>query len=202
MNAKNMKMQWTPCITEETHNGTSVICLETRHFSNRKLFLTGDVNEDMANRFVSEMMYLTESTEPVDIIINSCGGSIIDGLVIYDMIQACEGRIPINIYCTGMAASMGAILLCCGPKGRRYILPHSKVMLHEPLIASGVGGSASNIHRTAESILETKAMINEIIKKHTGRSRKEIDKVTAGDTFFTAEEAIKFGLCDEIRSPF
>ena len=191
---------WIPSVEEESSNGTREISLLTKHFSNRKLFLTGEVTEDMANDFVSEFLYLTKTNEPIDIYINSPGGSVNAGLVIYDVIQSCEDKVPINIYCLGMAASMGAIILAGGQKGRRFILPHSKCMIHEPLIEGGMAGSASTIKKTAESILETKQIMNSILAKHTGKTFKEIDKATAFDNFMNAEEAVKFGLCDEIRN--
>lgn len=196
------RMPWRPAVIEETCHGTMPVDLLTKHLSERKLFLTGEVTEEMADGFVSELLYLAQENRPVDIYINSPGGSVDAGLVIYDIIQACQNRIPINMYCTGMAASMGAVILAGGQKGRRYILPHSRVMIHEPLIAGGMGGSASSIKKTADSILETKAIINGILAEHTGKSVEEIDRATSFDNFLNAEEAIDFGLCDEIRSIF
>ena len=189
---------WVPSVEEESFNGMREITLKTKHFTKGKLFLTGEVTEDMANNFVSELLYLVEKGQPVDIYINSPGGSVNAGLVIYDVIQACEG----NMYCIGMAASMGAVILAGGQKGRRFILPHSKVMIHEPLISGGMGGSATSIKRTADSILETKAITNGILAKHTGKTVKEIDKATAFDNFMNAKEAVEFGICDEIRNIF
>ena len=192
---------WLPCIIEETHGGARAISIRDKQFTERKLFLLGPVTEEMANDFVSEMMFLAQTNEPIDICINTPGGSVVSGLVIYDLIQALNDKIEINIYCTGMASSMGAVILAGGQKGRRYIMPHSKVMIHEPLIQNGMGGSATSIKRTAESILETKAIIDEILVKHTGKTQEEIDEATSFDNFMTAEEAIEFGLCDEIRNP-
>ena len=194
--------EWSPAIEEESCNGTREVSLRTRHFTNRKLFLTGEVTEEMANNFVSEIIYLAEKGEPIDIYINSPGGSVIDGLVIYDVIQACKNKLEINMYCIGMAASMGAVILAGGQKGRRFILPHSKVMIHEPLIAGGMGGSASSIKKTADSILETKAITNGILAEHTGKTLEEIDEATSFDNFMNAKEAVEFGICDEIRNLF
>lgn len=191
---------WTPAVEVESSHGTREVSLKTKHFTNRRLFLTGDVTEDMANDFVSQMMYLAETGEPVDIYINSPGGSVNAGLVIYDVIQACEKKMEINMYCIGMAASMGAVILAGGQKGRRFILPHSKVMIHEPLIAGGMGGSATSIKKTADSILETKAITNGILAEHTGKTIEEIDEATSYDNFMNAKEAIEFGICDEIRN--
>lgn len=193
---------WTPSTVVETASGKSVIDLRTHHFSKRKVYLTGSITEESANDFVLQMLYLAEEKKPVDIYINSSGGSVNAGLVIYDVIQSLNDRIPINMYCTGMAASMAAVILAGGQKGRRYILPNSKCMIHEPLIAGGMGGSASTIKKTADSILQTKALTNSILAKHTGKSIEEIDKATAYDNYMTAEEAVEFGLCDAIRNLF
>lgn len=192
--------EWTPAVEVESANGIREVSLRTKHFSNGKVFLTGEVTEEMANDFVSELLYLTDKGEPIDIYINSPGGSVSAGLVIYDVIQACSEKIEINLYCIGMAASMGAVILAGGKKGHRFILPHSKVMIHEPLISGGMGGSATTIKKTAESILETKAITNGILAKHTGKTVEEIDEATAYDNFMNAQEAIEFGLCDEIRN--
>jgi ATP-dependent Clp protease protease subunit len=192
--------EWIPAVEEESCNGVNVVPLRTRHFSNGRLFLTGEVTEEMANDFVSQMLYLVEKGEPVEIYINSPGGSVNAGLVIYDMIQACAEKIDIDLYCVGLAASMGAVILAGGKKGHRFILPHSKVMIHEPLIAGGMGGSATSIKKTADSILETKAVTNGILAKHTGKTMEEIDEATSFDNFMNAEEAVKFGICDKIRN--
>ena len=145
------------------------------------------------------MLYLMEDEQtPIDIYVNSPGGEVNSGLAIYDLIQACKA--PINMYCIGMAASMGALIFAGGRKGHRYILPHSKVMIHEPLIPNGVGGSASSIKSTADSILQTRELLNGILAKHTGKTLEEINKATDHDNFMTAEEAIVFGLCDKVTN--
>lgn len=194
--------RWIPTVEEESCHGSREINLQTKHFGNRKLFLIGEVTSEMANDFTSQMLYLSQSDEPVDIYINSPGGSVNAGLVIYDIIQACKEKFEINMYCIGMAASMGAVLLAGGQKGRRYILPHSKVMIHEPLISGGIGGSATSIKKTSDSILETKEITNGILAKHTGKTMEEINEATSFDNFMNANEAIEFGLCDEIRNIF
>lgn len=194
--------RWTPSVEQESCSGVREVALRTKHFTNRKIFLTGEVNEAMANDFVSELLHLAETSEPVDIYINSPGGSVNAGLIIYDVIQACVGKMEINMYCIGMAYSMGAIILAGGQKGHRYILPHSKVMIHEPLISGGMGGSATSIKKTADSILETKTILNGILEKHTGKTIEEIDEATSFDNFLNAQEAIEFGICDEIRNLF
>lgn len=193
---------WNPSVLEDTYSGMREFNLQTKHFTDRRLFLYGTVDEVMANQFVSEFLYLMHSDAPIDIYINSPGGSVNSGLVIYDIIQSCDGKVPINMYCTGMAASMGAVILAGGQKGRRFILPHSKCMIHEPLMAGGGGGSATSIQKTAESIMETKAILNGILSKHTGKTIEEINEATAFDNYMNAEDAVAFGLCDEIRNLF
>ena len=192
-----MSIFWPPAVEVESVNGTREISLYTRHLMNRNLFLTGEINADMANSFVAQLLYLEETPdEPVNIYINSPGGEINAGLMIYDAIQG--SRLEINMICTGLAASMAAVLLAGGQHGSRYILRHSKVMIHEPLLANGVGGSATSIRKISESIIETREMINEILAKHTGKTVEEINDATSFDNYMRAEEAIAFGLCDRI----
>ncbi len=199
-NMTNNMSEFMPAVVYEDNRGINYVDLLTRHFENRKLFLVGEVNEGMAQSFVAKLLWLSQTNESIDIYIDSPGGSVAAGLIIYDMLKACEDKIPVNIYCIGMAASMGAVILAAGQKGRRYIMPHARCMIHEPLIAGGFGGSASSIEKTAENILEIKKNINKLLAENTGRTIKEIDKATAFDNFMDAEEAVKFGLCDEIRN--
>ena len=192
-----MSILWTPAVEVESVNGTREISLYTRHLMNRNLFLTGEINADMANSFVAQLLYLEETPdEPVNIYINSPGGEINAGLMIYDAIQG--SRLEINMICTGLAASMAAVLLAGGQHGSRYILRHSKVMIHEPLLANGVGGSATSIRKISESIIETRELVNGILAKHTGKTVEEINEATSFDNYMSAEEAIAFGLCDRI----
>lgn len=186
-----------PTIEVESARGIREIALKTRHFMDRKIFLTGEINAEMANAFLSEILFLEqEPTKPVTIYINSPGGEVNAGLMIYDVIQG--SGLEINMVCTGMAASMATILLAGGKKGHRYILKHSKVMIHEPLITRGVGGSATSIKNISESILETRKLVNGILAEHTGKTMEAIDEATSFDNFMNAEEAIAFGLCDAV----
>ena len=192
-----MSNLWTPSIEVESVNGTREVSLRTRHLMNRNVFLQGTIDSDMANQFLSQLLYLEqELEEPVTIYINSPGGEVNAGLVIYDAIQG--SNLEINMICTGMAASMAAILLAGGQKGNRYILEHSKVMIHEPLLANGVGGSATSIKNISESILETRKIVNGILAEHTGKSIEEINEATSFDNYMNAKEAIEFGICDAI----
>ncbi len=186
-----------PTIEVESAQGVREVSLDTRHLMNRRIFLNGEINEESANDFLSQMLYLEqESKEPITIYINSPGGSVNAGLVIYDCIQASEAEI--HMICAGTAASMAAIIFAGGQKGHRYILPHSKVMIHEPLLAGGVGGSATSIKNISDSILETREIVNGILSRHTGKTMKEINEATSFDNYMNAEEAIKFGICDEV----
>lgn len=186
-----------PAIERESVNGVQQISLVTDLFTNRNIFLFGEIDETMVYSFTMQLMALMEDEQSeINIFINSPGGEVNSGLAIYDLIQSCEA--PLNLYCIGMAASMGALIFASGQKGRRYILPHSKVMIHEPLIPNGVGGSASSIKSTADSILQTRELLNGILAEHSGRSIEEINKATDHDNFMTAQEAIAFGLCDKV----
>ena len=186
-----------PTIEVESAHGVREVSLDTRHLMNRRIFIHGEINDESANDFLSQMLYLEqESSDPITIYINSPGGSVNAGLVIYDCIQSSD--LEINIVCAGMAASMAAIILAGGQQGRRFILPHSKVMIHEPLISNGVGGSATSIKNISDSIIETRELVNNILAKHTGKTVKEVNKATSFDNYMNAEEAIQFGLCDMI----
>ena len=188
---------WTPTIEKESSRGIREICIQTSLLAKRKIFLNGSIDAEKANEVLMQLMYLvSESDEPIDIYINSGGGEVTAGLLIYDAIQAIKS--PVNMYCTGIAASMAAIILSGGQKGRRYILPHSKTMIHEPLIPGGLGGSASSIKSIADSILETKAITNGILAKHTGRNIREINAATNHDCYMNAEESVAFGICDKV----
>lgn len=192
-------MMYQPAIERESANGIQEISLYTNAFSNRKVFLFGPIDEKTVYTFTAQMLYLMEDDQsPIDIFINSPGGEVNSGLAIYDLIQSCKA--PVNMYCIGMAASMGALIFAGGKKGHRFILPHSQVMIHEPLIPNGVGGSASSIKSTADSILQTRELLNGILAKHTGKTIEEINKATDHDNFMTADEAIEFGLCDKVTS--
>ena len=145
------------------------------------------------------MLYLSEDKQnEIDIYLNSLGGEINSGLVICDLLMACQ--IPVNIYCTGLAASMAAVILACGGKGRRFILPHSKTMIHEPLLSGNLHQSASSIQNMTNSLLQTKALVNSILAQQTGRSVNEIEQATSYDHYLDAEETVHFGLCDQIRN--
>lgn len=186
-------------IVKSSH-GITLVPIGTRLLSERKLFIEDDITPATANEFVKAIMLLVkeDARKPIDVYINSPGGSVNAGLLIYDTLKGLETEV--NLHCTGMAASMAAILLASGKKGHRYILPHSRTMIHEPLIAGGVGGSATSIMRTSESIMEIKRLTVELLAADTGRTREEVEAAIAFDNYMNAEEAIAFGLCDHIET--
>ena len=200
MNTYNSENMLPKKTTVEDCRGSRDTDIITQQFSKARLYLAGEIDQKMAMDFVAAMSVLADEQRDVEIIINSPGGEVSAGLVIYDIIQSYQYRI--TMYCTGLAASMGAVILAGGQRGRRYILPHSKVMIHEPLISGGMGGSATTIEKTAQNILETKSVLNKILSRHTGRTIEKINEATLFDNYMTAEQAVEFGICDDIKSVF
>ncbi len=189
-------MNRIPGCIEETAGGKSLIPLDTRNLAGGIIYLSGPVIDETAENIITQILYCKERGLPIHLLINSVGGSVTAGLAIYDILRTIG--LEINTYCIGIAASMAAVILASGDKGHRYILPHSKVMIHEPLIADGLGGAASSVQRSAEMLLQTKDMLNTILSECTGRKKKEIDEATLYDHFFDAKEAQRFGLIDKI----
>lgn len=159
----------------KSSNGINTIPLETSLFSSRKIFLEGEITQQSACEFLKQLMYLVneDRSQPVHIYIDSIGGSVTSGLLIYDCIKSVPCKI--NLYCIDIAASMAAIILAGGPKGHRFILPHSKCVIHEPLISDGLSGSATSIQKTAESIMETKRLTASLLSADTGKPIKEVE---------------------------
>lgn len=184
------------------YHGSSVISLEARMIRNHQVFLQGMIDSSSADVLVQQLMYIDgdASAAPVRLYINSPGGEVTSGLLIYDVLQMMKK--PVDLYCMGMAASMAAVILASGKKGHRHILPHSKTMIHEPLITGGPGGSATSIQRLSQSIMDTRRVINELLSRHTGKTLEEINKATSFDNYMNAEERIRFGLCDDITRIF
>lgn len=194
-----MSKLWIPSVEVESAHGTREVSLWTKHLMDRKIFLTGKIDVEQADEFILQLMYLEQiSLEPVTVYINSPGGEVDSGLMIYDAIIGSD--VTINTVCMGLAASMAAIILAGAKKGHRYILKHSKVMIHEPLISNGVGGSATSIKNISESILETREILNGILAKHCCKTIEEINEATQYDNFMNVSEAIDFGICDKITS--
>lgn len=188
---------WNPAVEVTTHSGTKEVDLMTKHYMKRRVFIQGEINSDSVHSILIQLMHLVDTgNEPINIYINSGGGEVTSGLLLYDFIQSIT--CPVNIYCTGIAASMAAVLFAGGQKGRRFILPHSKVMIHEPLLSNGVGGSATSIKNISDSIIETRNIINGILAEHTGKTKEEIDDATRFDNYMNAQQSVEFGLCDQV----
>ncbi|MCD8090609.1 MAG: ATP-dependent Clp protease proteolytic subunit [Clostridiales bacterium] len=178
--------------------GSFILPVKTRLLSERVIFIEGEITAESANEFKQTVMYLLYESDdkPISIQINSYGGSVEAGLLIYDIIKGLETEV--NICCTGIAASMAAIIFAGGQKGRRFILPHSRVMIHEPFVSGGIGGSAATIQKTAESIIEAKKNIIELLTADTGKTEKEIEAAISYDNFLNAHEAVRFGIADKV----
>ena len=181
---------------EETAKGYEEVKLDSQLLSQRRIFLTGAITAEKAVDFMQMMLYLSRTNEPIHIYINSSGGNVNAGLAIYDMLQSCKNEL--RMYCIGQASSMAAVLLAAGQKGRRFILPHSRVMIHEVLLSGGIGGSATSISRISDSITETRDIVNGILAKHTEKTLEEISRATSFDNTMNAQQAVDFGICDEI----
>jgi ATP-dependent Clp protease, protease subunit len=185
-----------PTVIEQTHRGERAYDLYSRLLKDRIVFLGTPVDDDVANIIVAQMLFL-ESEDPdkdINLYINSPGGSVTSGLAIYDTMQYVKCQV--STICMGQAASMGALLLAAGARGKRYSLPHSRIMIHQP--SGGFGGQASDIELHAKEILRLKAKLNEIMQKHTGQPLDRIEKDTDRDYFMGAGEAKEYGLIDEV----
>ncbi len=183
-------------LPQRTSAGTIVVPLDALDLENRTIHIEGEINDRTAAEFIQGIIALNrlDSSKPIKVLIMSHGGSVIHGMAMYDAI--CTSQAPVETYCIGTAYSMGAILFVAGAK--RYILEHSKVMLHEPLVTEGLGGNASSIKSMSDTLQDIKKQINELLCKHTGRTMEEMEEATGFDHYFSAEEAIKFGLADEV----
>ncbi len=180
-------------------NSITLMTTETKLGEDRFINIKGPIDSEAADAFAEQMLILNResTTEPITVLINSAGGSVSQGLLMYDVIQGSIA--PVRLVCKGEAYSMAAILLASGnPKYGRFILPNSKVMIHEPLIQGGVGGKTSSIKSISDSLIETRKKINGILAKHTGHTIEEIDEATSYDHYFTADEAVEYGICDKV----
>ena len=185
-----------PTVIEQTHRGERAYDLYSRLLKDRIVFLGTPVDDDVANIIVAQMLFL-ESEDPdkdINLYINSPGGSVTSGLAIYDTMQYVKCQV--STICMGQAASMGALLLTAGARGKRYSLPHSRIMIHQP--SGGFGGQASDIELHAKEILRLKAKLNEIMQKHTQQPLERIEKDTDRDFFMSPEQAVEYGMIDEV----
>ncbi|MBS0310644.1 MAG: ATP-dependent Clp endopeptidase proteolytic subunit ClpP [Thiobacillus sp.] len=185
-----------PMVVEQSGRGERAYDIYSRLLKERVIFLVGPVNDATANLVVAQMLFLESENPDKDIYfyINSPGGSVSAGLAIYDTMQFIKP--DVSTLCIGQAASMGAFLLTAGAKGKRYCLPNSRVMIHQPL--GGFQGQASDIEIHAKEILYLKARLNDMLAKHTGQSMDVIERDTDRDNFMSAEQSVKYGLVDKV----
>jgi ATP-dependent Clp protease, protease subunit len=185
-----------PIVVEQTGRGERAYDIYSRLLRDRIVFLGTEVNDDVANLITAQFLFL-ESEDPdkeISFYIHSPGGSVTAGLAIYDTMQFIKP--PISTLCLGFAASMGAVLLAAGQKGRRYALPHSTICIHQPL--GGARGQASDLEIHAKEILRMREDLNSILVKHTGQSLKKLEKDTDRDYFMAPQQAVEYGLIDEV----
>ena len=189
-------MALIPMVVEQTNRGERSYDIYSRLLKDRIIFLTGEINDQVADLVVAQLLFL-ESEDPdkdIQIYINSPGGSVSAGFAIYDTMQYIKP--DVSTICVGLAASMGAFLLLAGEKGKRYALPNADIMIHQPL--GGAQGQASDIQIHAEKILKTRKQLNAIIAERTGQSLEKVEKDTDRDFFMSAEEAKAYGIIDDV----
>lgn len=193
-----MKNYLIPTVIEKTPQGERAYDIYSRLLKDRIIMLGTEINDDVANIIVAQLLFLESQDKEKDIklYINSPGGSVTAGLAIYDTMQLIKP--DVSTICIGMAASMGAVLLAGGAKGKRFVLPNSEVMIHQVL--GGFQGQATDIKIHAERILATKGNLNKILSKHTGQPLKKVEEDTERDNFMEASAAVKYGLVDKIIS--
>ena len=194
--SKEMGSYLIPIVVEQTGRGERSYDIYSRLLKERIVFIGSEITDDLANLVVAQLLFLQseDATKDVSVYINSPGGSVTAGLAIYDTMQFL--KCDVVTYCIGQAASMGAMLLAAGAKGKRHALPGARIMIHQPW--GGAQGTASDIHIQAQEILRLMEHLNGILAKHTGKSIKEIAKDTDRDFFMSADEAAKYGLVDDV----
>ncbi|MBM4018952.1 MAG: ATP-dependent Clp protease proteolytic subunit [Planctomycetes bacterium] len=188
--------QLIPIVVEQTGRGERAYDIYSRLLKDRIIFIGGEIEDDMANVVIAQLLFLQNENADADISIyvNSPGGVITAGMAIYDTMQfvGC----PVATYCLGQAASMAAVLLAAGAKGKRFVLPNSRILIHQPM--GGARGTATDIGIQAEEILRLRARLNEILSKHTGQPQAKIEEDIDRDRFMGAEEAVAYGIADQI----
>jgi len=188
-----------PSVIENKGRGELYMDVWTRLLKDRIVFVNTEINHATASAVIAQLLYLASesSSQEIKLYINSPGGSVTDGLMIYDTMQYI--RCDISTFCMGQAASMGAFLLAAGTKGKRYALPHSRIMMHQPW--GGVQGTAQDITIHAEEILKLKYELNRIMAQHIGKTPEQIEKDIDRDNFMSATEALAYGVIDEVLTP-
>ncbi len=193
-----MTNQLVPMVVEQTSRGERAYDIYSRLLKERVIFIVGPIEDHMANLIVAQLLFL-ESENPdkdIHLYINSPGGSVTAGMSIYDTMQFIKP--DVSTMCTGLAASMGAVLLTAGTKGKRYCLPHARTMIHQPL--GGFQGQAADIEIHAKEILSTRERLNAILAQHTGKPIEDIARDTDRDYFMSAEESVNYGLVDQVMT--
>lgn len=184
-----------PMIVDKETNGERSYDIFSRLLKDRIILLSGEIDDECANSVIAQLLYLDSlNNEEISLYINSPGGSVTSGMAIYDTMNFVKS--DVSTICLGMAASMGAFLLSSGKKGKRYVLPNSEIMIHQPL--GGAKGQATEIKIAAEQILKTKENLNKILSENTGQNLKKVEQDTERDHFLDANEALDYGLIDKI----
>ncbi len=188
-------MSLIPMVVEKSPKGERAYDIYSRLLKERIIFLAGPINDSVANLIIAQLLFLAseDSKKDIKIYINSPGGSVTGGMAIYDTMQYVKP--DISTVCVGLAASMGAVLLAAGKKGKRFALPNAQMMLHQ--VMGGATGQAVEIEITAKQIIKTKEKLNKILAKHTGQSLSRIEKDTDRDFYLSSDEAKTYGLIDE-----
>ena len=195
----DQKSYLVPMVVEQTNRGERSYDIYSRLLQDRIVLLSGEVNDESANLVVAQLLFLQaqDPKKTISMYINSPGGSVTAGLAIYDTMQFIS--CPVATYCIGQAASMGAVLLTAGAKGKRFALPNARIMIHQPW--GGAEGKASDIEITAREIIRLKEKLNRILADHSGRKYEKVVSDTDRDYFMSAEEAADYGLIDNVLTP-
>ena len=195
---ENLTNSLVPYVIEQTGRGERSYDIFSRLLKDRIIFLSEDVNHVTASLIIAQMLFL-ESEDPdkeISFYINSPGGSITDGMAIVDTMNYI--KCPVSTICVGLAASMGSVLLTCGAKGKRFATPNSEILIHQPLISGGLAGQTTEIKIHADHMVKTREKLKKLLSEKTGQSLEQIEKDTERDHYMTAQEALEYGLIDEI----
>ena len=187
-----------PYVVDQTKNGERSYDIFSRMLEDRIVFLSGPIDNAMASLVVAQLIYLEAKDPEKDIFlyINSPGGSVVDGLAIYDTMNYI--KCDVNTICIGEAMSMGALLLSAGAKGKRFALPNAEIMIHQVLVSGGIGGQATDVEIYTKQLMRSKKRLNEILSANSGQPYEKVCEDTERDNFMTAEEALEYGLIDKI----
>ncbi|MFA5034414.1 MAG: ATP-dependent Clp endopeptidase proteolytic subunit ClpP [Candidatus Margulisiibacteriota bacterium] len=190
------RAQLIPMVVEQSPKGERAYDIYSRLLKDRIVFIGGPIDDDIANIIIAQLLFLAaeDANKDVNIYINSPGGVVTAGLAIYDTINFL--KCPVSTICVGQAASMGALLLCSGTKGKRFALPNARIMIHQPL--GGAQGQATDIEIQTQELLRIKKLLNDILVKNTGQTLSKIEKDTDRDFYMGADESVKYGLIDEV----